>query len=303
VHKLPFDKPGRFYRGNLHTHSTDSDGVLSPEDVCKFYRENGYDFLAVTDHFMERFDWPISDTTPYRNDDFTTIIGAELHPRKTEFGNYWHILAVGLPLDFAPYKDGETAAEVATRALAAGAFVALAHPQWYTLTEADVISLGDVHAIETFNSGGEITEMGDSWHYIDLMSMRGRRYGGVAGDDAHFNKDDYLGGWVMVRSTSLDPDALLEALKNGHYYSSTGITIHDVQITADTVRVRCSPAELVILRGSAFGPKGPIFAHERGYGLTEVELDRTRIRDFGRIIVRGADGSHAWTNPLWFNGA
>ncbi|HVU14003.1 MAG TPA: hypothetical protein VHD90_22145, partial [Phototrophicaceae bacterium] len=63
MNSLPFDKPGRFYRGNLHTHSTRSDGRLSPELVCRFYREAGYDFLAITDHFMERYGYPITDTT------------------------------------------------------------------------------------------------------------------------------------------------------------------------------------------------------------------------------------------------
>ncbi len=38
----PFSKPGRFYKGNLHTHSTRSDGGLSPEAVCAFYRRMGF---------------------------------------------------------------------------------------------------------------------------------------------------------------------------------------------------------------------------------------------------------------------
>ena len=68
---LPFSLPGRFYRGNLHTHSTRSDGRLEPEEVIGRYRERGYDFLALTDHFMERFDYPITDTRDLRT--------AELH--------------------------------------------------------------------------------------------------------------------------------------------------------------------------------------------------------------------------------
>ena len=45
-----FTAPGRFWRGNLHTHSTRSDGVLSPQEVCRRYPDEGYDFLALTDH-------------------------------------------------------------------------------------------------------------------------------------------------------------------------------------------------------------------------------------------------------------
>ncbi len=47
-----FTAPGQFWRGNLHTHSTRSDGILSPEEVCRRYRDEGYDFLALTDHFV-----------------------------------------------------------------------------------------------------------------------------------------------------------------------------------------------------------------------------------------------------------
>ena len=117
---LPFDKSGQFYKGNIHTHSTISDGGLAPHDVCDFYRSRGYDFISVTDHFWKFNDFTIADTRPFRTDDFTTLIGAELHAGKTEFGNIWHILAVGLPLDFdAPYPD-ETGPQIATRALEAG---------------------------------------------------------------------------------------------------------------------------------------------------------------------------------------
>jgi hypothetical protein len=74
-----FAAQGRFWRGNLHTHSTRSDGVLEPEDVCSRYRAEGYDFLALTDHFVGQYGYPIVDTLPFRTNSFTTILGAELH--------------------------------------------------------------------------------------------------------------------------------------------------------------------------------------------------------------------------------
>ena len=42
----------KWYKGNLHTHSTNSDGRLSPEEVIRLYREEDYDFLALTDHWF-----------------------------------------------------------------------------------------------------------------------------------------------------------------------------------------------------------------------------------------------------------
>lgn len=74
-----FELPGNFYRGNLHTHSNRSDGVLDPEEVCRRYQAEGYDFIALTDHFIGYYDYPITDTVKFRTNNFTTILGAELH--------------------------------------------------------------------------------------------------------------------------------------------------------------------------------------------------------------------------------
>lgn len=240
---LPFDQPGRFWRGNLHTHSTLSDGRLPPDRVCQIYREAGYDFLAITDHFMEVIDWPLADTRPFQTADFTTLIGAELHTGETELGNLWHLLAVGLPLDFTPPADDETGPEIAARALEAGAYVAVAHPYWYTLTEADILSLGPVHAIEVFNAVSvDHNDRANSWHMLDLLLARGHRYFACATDDAHFDPqfDDALRAWVWVKSETLSPAGILAALKAGEYYSSTGPQIHDVQVVpGEKIAVRC----------------------------------------------------------------
>ena len=93
---LPFDRPGQFWKTNLHAHTTRSDGKLTPTELTTLYRDQGYHALAITDHFMERFGFPIVDTSAHRTDGFTTLLGAELHGPGLMFGD-WHILAVGLP--------------------------------------------------------------------------------------------------------------------------------------------------------------------------------------------------------------
>src|SRR5215813_8805491 len=69
-----FSARDRFYKGNLHTHSTRSDGKLSPEEVVAAYRERGYDFLALTDHFLKSYGYPITDTRPFRTASFVTLL-------------------------------------------------------------------------------------------------------------------------------------------------------------------------------------------------------------------------------------
>ena len=89
------------------TASTASDGGLSPPEAYGAYRAAGYDFACVTDRFRERYGFPATDTTGAREDGFTTLLGAELHAPQTSRGVEWHILAVGLPADFAPPAKGE----------------------------------------------------------------------------------------------------------------------------------------------------------------------------------------------------
>lgn len=297
----PFSKPGRFWKGNLHTHSTRSDGTLSPEQVCQVYRKAGYDFLALTDHFLKAYEYPVVDTTPFRTADFTTLIGAELHSGRTELGNLWHILAVGLPLDFSPPFTDESGPQIAARALNAGAYVAVAHPQWYTLTEADVLSLGPVHAIEVFNGTSvDYNDRADSWFMMDLMLMRGHRYTACATDDAHFmpQRHDAMLGWVQVKAPELTPDSLLAALKTGDYYSSTGPEIYDVQVyPGEKLTVRCSPASRVFIAGSGWTADSVT-----GSGLMEAEFNLEKFRSpYVRVIVRDKDGRRAWSNPFWFD--
>lgn len=301
MNQLPFHQPGRFWRGNLHTHSTVSDGQRTPEQVCAIYRDLGYDFIALTDHFMRAFDWQIADTRPHRSADFTTLIGAELHAPATEFGSLWHILAVGLPLDFPPNAEGETGVTLAARALEAGAFVAIAHPGWYNLSEADALSLGPVHAVEVFNGTSvDHNDRPDGWALLDVLTARGHRYSAPATDDAHFNPDraDVGLGWTMVKSETLDPDALLAALKAGHFYSSTGPQIHDVALVpGEKVVVRCSPAERIFVLGEIYQARVAY-----GLGLTEATLDISGLKTrYLRVIVRDARGGRAWSNPIWLD--
>lgn len=298
MHNLPFDKPGRFWRGNLHSHSTLSDGARTPAEICQDYREAGYDFLALTDHFMEKYSFPIADTLPFRTGNFTTILGAELHAGQITNGTVWHILAVGLPADFAPSTPDESGPQIAQRAMTAGAFVAAAHPSWYALTEDDLLSLGPVHAVEVFNgiAGGD-NDRADSWALLNVLLDKGHRYTAIAADDAHRKPGytDFCEGWVQVKAEANEPDALLAALKAGHFYASTGPEIHDVQVNGGKVTVRCSPAERIFVTGSNRQGR-----RVSGDGLTEAEIDVSALNTpYLRVTVRDAQSKRAWTNPIW----
>ncbi|MBE9556111.1 MAG: CehA/McbA family metallohydrolase [Proteobacteria bacterium] len=303
-----FTAAGNFHRGNLHTHSTNSDGALAPEEVCRRYQAEGYDFIALTDHFVGQFNYPITDTTACRNGNFTTILGAELHTGAMENGNSWHMVAVGLPADFSPPHtpylrragDSESAESLAQRARDAGAFVVIVHPHWSGMTEADARTITAAHAVEIYNHGCIIDNgRGEGFVALEHLLNEGRRLNLVAADDAHFNTPDHFGGWVMVKALENTPEALLNALNAGQFYSSLGPEIRDIRVTEQAVEVDCSSVVTIIVQG-----QGSATATLHGEAMTtgRVSLHRLAKSPWIRISITDRAGKRAWSNPIWIDG-
>jgi hypothetical protein len=292
-----FAIPGNFYRGNIHTHSTRSDGVHAPEEVARRYRDQGYDFLCLSDHFVPRYGFPITDTVALRTNSFTTILGAEIHAPANSHGEVWHILAAGLPADFAPTGADESGVALATRARAAGAFVGIAHPQWSGLAIEDGRAMADAaHAVEIYNHGCELEcTRGDGTYLLDQLLNEGRRLTAYAADDAHFRFPDAFGGWMMVKAETNEPATLLEAMKAGLFYSSQGPVILDFAIEGGEAHVACSPAANIALVG-----RGTRAVHKHGADQTGAVLPTERFaNDWLRLVVTDAAGKSAWSNPVW----
>ncbi|MEY8880393.1 CehA/McbA family metallohydrolase [Donghicola sp. XS_ASV15] len=300
-----FTAPGRFYRGNLHTHSNLSDGILDPQKVCRRYKAEGYDFIALTDHFIGEYGYTITDTKSFRDEGFSTILGTEVHSGAMTNGELWHILAVGLPEDFAPSNtpgfspidDQESGAALARRCRDAGAFVAIAHPQWSGLTMEDARTNDAAHAVEIYNHGCAMgCDRPDGWHIADLLLSEGPKLTAIATDDAHFTEPDHFGGWVMVKASDNAPESLLDALKAGHFYSSTGPELRDIELDDDVLEIRCSAATAVIVQGF-----GSAAVAKHGHSMTHaaISLDRFKNSDWLRVTVVDAAGKRAWSNPIW----
>jgi hypothetical protein len=219
-------------------------------------------------------------------------------------GEIWHILAVGLPAGFAPaHAPGfvpvmgqETGPAMAQRAVDAGAFVAIAHPQWSGMTMDDARSLTAAHAVEIYNHGCAMgCDRPDGFQYADLLLSEGRDLTMIATDDAHFSEPDHFGGWVMVKAESLTPDALLAALKAGHFYSSQGPELHSVQVTDGVVIVESSAVVSVIVQGHGSAAQA---VHGNAMTRSSVQLARCAKSPWLRVTVIDAAGRRAWSNPL-----
>jgi predicted metal-dependent phosphoesterase TrpH len=294
----PWAAPGRFYKGNLHAHSTLSDGQFPIDDVVAGYRQQGYDFLSMTEHNF------IADTRSYRDESFTTLLGTELNSPITRGKPHRFINAIGLPLDFpldlkrdVPDETRELLPDVARRAREAGAWVTIACPAWCGTTTDAVIAIEAAHAVETFSQTCALSnDRGLSWHLVDEAAERGVRLMGMAVDDSHATRDKYA-AWAEVKAERLDPDALLDALKAGNYYHTQGPKIHDLRIDGATLSIECSPVEEVILSGLSWRGGGT-----HGMAITSASIPLTHFdTGYVRVTIVDRAGKRAWTNPIWLD--
>ena len=301
MHLPPFDKKIPFFRGNLHGHSTHSDGELSPERVAATYRDLGYDFICLSDHLWsdKRYSAPTVLDASFLNDqDFITIPSAELHchGKLYDQDNLWHIVANGLPLDFTHATATETAPEMVQRAIDAGAYVTIAHPEWCCMTSEEALSVSHAHSVEIYNHSCAIGSMrGSGVTVADLLLNNGKRPSFTAADDSHFHTPDAGGGWVMVAAERLEAGALVTALKAGDHYSSSGPILHDISLNGSQLDVKCSASHSV----SLVGP-GHLAQSRHGPNITSTQFDLSDVSsEWFRVTVRDSAGRHAWSNPYW----
>jgi hypothetical protein len=104
---------------------------------------------------------------------------------------------------------------------------------------------------------------------------------------------------------------VLDALRTGAFYGSTGPELEAVELTDDAITVRCSSAASVTLfagrhRGARVNAGRLGYPHnaqvlERDHAglITACRLERPWDASYGRIEVADPSGSRAWTNPLW----
>ena len=284
----PFSAPGRWWKGNLHTHTTVSDGPLPPSATARCYRRLGYDFLAITDHvkIMEPFDPPAG---------LLVMGGAEYHTLAGDPVRAWHFVCLGL-------KGEVTGAEGPLPDLLASirenaAFYFAAHPYWSNLVEDDLLAIEGVSAMEVYNGVCQrAVDRGYSEQAWDYALACGKRLNALAVDDSHL-ESDFGRGWIMLRAEKLTPDVLLHALSKGLYYSTTGPEIFDLRLDGNVVSVRCSPSRTI--KFMARSADGKCFRARDGELLASAEYELRGTETYLRVQVEDAAGRRAYTNPLY----
>ena len=295
----PFREEGRWFKGNVHTHSTASDGTRTPEQLVKIYREAGYDFLSITDHSV------VTDVEGLGEPGFLLIPGEEMCIGRTHANQPYHIVALGIQ-ETLPFRDFDRDLDpqiVIDHVNEAGGIPILAHPYWSGLNHRDMMEIDGYHGVEIYNTGCDFERnTGFSEAHIDDIIVMGRRPLIYAVDDHHGAERPLLPldaavAWMMVKSKSLGADDILSSIRKGLFYSSTGPEIMDITIDdAGVISVECSPAkEISFVSTPSLGMK----YYAEGNPLTGASYKGRLGETYVRIEVTDYAGGRAWSNPIY----
>ena len=334
MRKYLLPQEGKFYKANLHCHSTISDGRWTPEQIKENYMAHGYSIVAYTDHavFVPHND--LSD------DSFLPLNGYELDitegkiegkssrtchfcfiatdKERTEQSIFYECRHFNNNLErvcLDPKREAitreystEFISDIMTQGAADGFFVTYNHPVWSFETKDEYCNYHGMHAMEIVNYGC-VTEGFDdrNGNIYDQMLRGGEKIYCVATDDNH-NKHpighslcDSFGGFTMIKAEKLEYADIINALRDGNFYASEGPSINELYFEDGRVYVESSDAVRIVM-----------VAANRRYRVVADETDGTLINgasfeideklgDYVRFVVTDEKGRCAYTNAYFLS--
>ena len=300
--------PNAWFKGNLHTHTLNSDGDSTPDDVVRWYREHGYHFVAITDHnYLTNVD--ALNALHGADDQFVVIKGEEVTDR---FGDK-PIHVNGLdPAGFIKPPGGSGVVGMVQNMVdavrAARGIPSINHPNFGWAISADELAqVQRTRLFEVFNGhpqvnnlgGGGVPGLEDTW---DRILSSGKLIYGIAVDDAHyFKRPEDKGaprpgfGWVYVRVARLEPRAVVEALERGDFYSSTGVELESIESSPQAITITVKQERQSKYRIEFIGKQGKLLAASTASPATyTIKGDEGYVR--ARVLE--SNGKVAWIQPV-----
>jgi hypothetical protein len=314
--------PG-YVKGQLHVHSSHSgDSDTAPDDVVRWYRARGYDFIVFTDHNV---------ITEARSGDMLVIPGVELTqnlrscdpPPAPGDACLLHVNALFVTAAagaWAPPPSDGTRRAIYGNALDAtrelGGIAQLNHPNFAWGADAALIATlvrdDGLRLFEVANQSSDVANEGDATHpsteeIWDAVLTGGGTLYGTATDDAHHYDDadavraaggvPDIGdqGWVMVHAPR-EAAAIRDALARGDFYATTGVTLSRIERTAAALEIEAATPDDDVVDFTFTGRGGKILATSRGR-TARFPLDAAR-GGYVRATVTDARGRVAWVQPV-----
>jgi hypothetical protein len=300
--------PARWYKGNMHTHTINSDGDSPPAEVVAWYKRHGYNFLVLTDHNTFTDPKPF-DSNP--NDNFLLVGGEEITNSMVV-----HVNAIGIDR-IIPEQKGQTSTAILQASIDAvretGGIALINHPNFLwaftakamlPLKNARLLEIASGHPLVNHKGDGVTASTEQMW---DELLSSGMHVFAVAVDDAHNFREEFTAekanpgrAWVGVRANALTRDAIVSGLDTGNFYASTGVELKDVQITNDSFKVEIQsveglqPAGRPRYRVSFIGKNGRLLTtSNENPAVYKFRGDEGYVR----ARVDDSNGLQAWTQP------
>ena len=302
--KYLLPEKGNFYKANLHSHSTVSDGEKTPEEAKAEYLEKGYSVYAYTDHNT------LVTHNELTDENFLALNGVEIDindPLKPPM-KYCHIGFIALNPEITDYSfdldrtySGENISRMMKEGRDSGFFVIYNHPSWNEEDKDEFLHYHGMHAMEIINGNGIFggyPEFDDKEY--DQILRNGERIFCVACDDNHGVFDRFK-GFTMIKAEKLDYESIAKALLEGNFYASMGPEIKALWIEDGKLHVECSDA--ICIRAST-GTHRRYFKWNDVEGadvLNEAEFEIRPEDKYVRVYVTDKQGKYAFSNAYFLD--
>ncbi len=299
---------GNIYKGNLHTHTTLSDGRGTPAEAAAYYKSLGHSFLALTDHNVYMYHKELT------TDDFLLLPGVELNtiPQNGDPVQH-HIVGIGVEGEVdipegARYDQEWLAArdaqDLIDELVAHGNLAVFCHPHWSHADMQEAKGLENIVGMEIMNYGCHMSwncGLGDA--YYDAALWSGNMMWALATDDSHNLHPFTCGACIAVKCAALTNRDITQAIRDGSFYATTGPEIYDFYIEDGTVRLTCSDArsiQFIYTDGFAAAHALPgEHVHELSAQYPEkFWRNYPNCKPYARAVVTDDAGKMAWTQPI-----
>ncbi len=325
INKIGLPQNKNQYKGNLHSHTTNSDGCLTPEEAVLLYKKNNYHFLCLSEH---------DKYTDYRNEfndeNFIILPGLEasatlyvknnssrrvkthhihgilgsrnMQKNAKKLFSHMEYLTPNLYYD---NWDGHTVAQnLVNELLEHGCLTTYNHPVWSRVELKEFQYVENVWGLEIYNYN-TVNESGTGYDvtYWDCILRTGKQIYGVASDDNHNEGlfDDACGGWIQVFADSLTHDSIIEAMLKGDFYSSSGPKIYAYEIKNNVVHIECSPCKRInFICGGDINVGITQIAKQNEY-ISHAEYILKGSETYVRVECIDYNNNIAWTNAIFIN--
>lgn len=284
----------RYYKAQMHCHSTNSDCELDSAQVMYEYKNRGYEILFLTDHNY------MSQMEGLSQHDFLCINSEEL-----TFDKHMN----GFFMNHTIHASGFNPQQAIDSVKAQGGLIQFNHPivtitgEDWSYSAGEFLALHDLDLIEIHNWGTEFTFAPFNKLIWDSVLSFGRAIWGTATDDMHHLVEVVVPaidrGWVMIWLSELNKDSVFHALKQGKFYASTGVEVTNYEVHGDTIDFSCTNCDKI----KFIGDHGAIRKTVNGScGQYIRGLDNyIRITAEGSAGLFGTETTYAFTQPHFFN--